>query len=135
MSVPRPNPIWLIASLCWIVAAFLIVTGALTTLHRLPLRSGAYVLEGFELMGPVVFFLAAGTAATVGFALLRRWPGARRLAILLFALFASAAIPSISSAVMEFRWLVIVTEGAKLLSSVVLIFYLMQPETVAYFQR
>lgn len=92
------------------------------------------MLEGLELMGPLIFFLVAGTATTIGFALLRRWPGARRLAILLFALYAVAAIPSISSAVTEFRWFVIVTEGAKLLLSVLVIFYLMQPDVAAYFQ-
>jgi hypothetical protein len=131
----RPKVIWLIASLCWFAAAFLVITGVLTTLDLAPLRSGAYVLEGLELLGPVIFFLAAGTTTAIGFALLGRWPAARRLAILLFALIGFAAIPSISSAVTEFRWFVIVTEGAKLLSSVLVIFYLMQPYVVAYFQR
>ncbi len=86
-------------------------------------------------MGPGIFFLAAGTSTALGLALLRRWPGARRGAILLFALFGGAAIPAISSAVVEFRWLFMVSEGAKLLSSVLVIFYLMQPEVVAYFRR
>ena len=127
--------IWLIASLCWLGAAFLVLTGLLTAFGIVPLRSGSFLLEGLEVMGPIIFFLAAGASALIGFALILRWPAARRLAILLFALFGFAAIPSISSAIAEFRWFVIATEGAKLLSSVLAIFYLMQPDVVDYFQR
>jgi hypothetical protein len=115
-------------------AAFLVITGLLTTFGIVPLRSGSFLLEGLELMGPVLFFLAAAASSAIGFALILRWPSARRLAILVFALFGFAAIPSISSAVMEFPWFVIATEGAKLLSSVLVIFYLRQPDVVAYFQ-
>jgi hypothetical protein len=135
MTSPRPSVIWLIASLCWLSAAFLVIIGLLTALGIVPLRSGSFLLEGLELMGPVIFFLAAAASTVVSFALVFRWRGARRLTILLFALFGFAAIPSISSAVMEFRWFVIATEGAKLLSSVLVIFYLMQPEVVTYFRR
>ncbi len=123
------------ASFCWLSAAFLVIAGLLTIFRIAPLRSGSFLLEGLELMGPVIFFLAAGASAFIGFALILRWPGARRLAILLFALFGFAAIPSISSAVTEFRWFVIATEGAKLLLSVLAIFYLMQPDVVDYFHR
>ena len=135
MTSSRPAIIWLITSLCWLGAAFLVVTGLLTAFGIVPLRAGAFLLEGLELMGPVIFFLAAAASTAIGFALIFRWPGARRIAILFFALFGFAAIPSISSAVMEFRWFVIATEGAKLLSSVLVIFYLMQPDVVAYFER
>jgi hypothetical protein len=135
MMPSRPAVIWLIASFCWLSAAFLVITGLLTASGIVPLRSAAFFLEGLELMGPGIFFLAAGVAAVIGFALILRWPGARRLAILLFALFGFAAIPSISSAVMEFRWFVIAAEGAKLLASVLAIFYLMQPDVVDYLRR
>jgi hypothetical protein len=135
MTSSRPGLIWLMASLYWLSAAFLAITGLLTAFGIVPLRSGSFLLEGLELMGPVIFFLAGGASTAIGFALIRRWRGARRLAILLFALFGFAAIPSISSAVMEFRWFVIATEGAKLLSAVLVIFYLMQPDVVAYFER
>jgi len=135
MRSSRPAVIWVSASLCWLSATFLVVTGLLTTFAIVPLRSGAFLLEGLELMGPVIFFLAAAAATAIGVALMLRWPGARRLAILLFALFGLAAIPSISSAIGEFRWFVIASEGVKLLSSVLVIFYLMQPEVVTYFQR
>lgn len=127
--------VWVIASFCWLSAAFLVITGLLTTFAILPLRSGAFLLEGLELRGPVIFFLAAAASTSIGLALMLRWLGARRLGILFFALFGFAAIPSISSAVIEFRWLIIVTEGLKLLSSVLVIFYLMQPDVVAYFER
>jgi hypothetical protein len=135
MSSSRPVIIWLIASLCGLSAVFLVITGLLTSFGIVPLRSGSFFLEGLELMGPVIFFLAAGATTVIGCALILRWHGARHLAILLFSLFGFAAIPSISSAVMEFRWFVIATDGAKLLSSVLVIFYLMQPDVVAYFQR
>ena len=127
--------IWLIASLCWLSAAFLVVTGLLTAFGILPLRSGAFLLEGLELMGPGIFFLAAAASTAVGFALIFRWPGSRRAAILLLALFGFAGIPSMSSALAEFRWFATATQAAKLLSSVVGIFYLMQPDIVAYFER
>ena len=135
MTSSRPAIIWLITSLCWLAAAFLVVTGLLTAFGIVPLRAGAFLLEGLELMGPVIFFLVAAASTAIGFALIFRWPGARRIAIVFFALFGFAAIPSISSAVMGFRWLIIATEGAKLLSSVLVIFYLMQPDVVAYFER
>jgi len=135
MTSSRPAIIWLITSLCWLAAAFLVVTGLLTAFGIVPLRAGAFLLEGLELMGPVIFFLTAAASTAIGFALIFRWPGARRIAIVFFALFGFAAIPSISSAVMGFRWLIIATEGAKLLSSVLVIFYLMQPDVVAYFER
>ena len=135
MRSSRPAVIWVIASFCWLSATFLVITGLLTTFAIVPLRSGAFLLEGLELMGPVIFFLAAAASTAVGVALMLSWPGARRLAILLFALFGLAAIPSISSAIAEFRWFVIASEGVKLLSSVLVIFYLMQPEVVTYFQR
>jgi hypothetical protein len=135
MTSSRPAVIWVIASLCWLSATFLVITGLLRAFGIVPLRSGAFLLEGLQLMGPVIFFLAAAASIAIGFALILRWPGARRLGILLFALFGFAAIPSISSAVMEFRWLILATEGAKLLSCVLIIFYLMQPDVVTYFQR
>jgi hypothetical protein len=135
MSSSRPAVLWLMVSLCWLSGAFLAISGLLATFGIVPLRTGSFLLEGLELMGPVIFFLAAAASTTVGFSLILRWPGARRIAILFFALFGFAAIPSISSAVMEFRWFVIAPEGAKLLSSVLVIFYLMQPDVVAYFER
>jgi hypothetical protein len=135
MTSSRPNVIWLIASLCWIGAGFLVITGVLIALGRAPLRSGAYVLEGLEVMGPAMFFLTALIATAIGFALLRRWPGGRRIAMLLFAFFGLAAVPAISSAVAEFRWFATVTEGLKPFFAVLMIFHLMQPEVVDYFQR
>jgi hypothetical protein len=135
MTSSRPLTIWLIASLSWLSAAFLVITGLLTAFGIVPLRSGAFLLEGLELMGPIIFFLAAAVSTAIGFALILRWPGARRLGILLFALFGLAGIPSISSGIAEFRWFVIATEGAKLLFSVLVIFSLMQSEVVTYFQR
>ena len=87
MRPSRPVVIWLMASFCWLSAAFLIITGLLTNYGIVPLRSGAFLLEGLELMGPLVFFLVAEASAFIGFALILRWPDARRLAILLFAIF------------------------------------------------
>ena len=131
---PRPPGILLIAGACCTAAVFLVITGTLTSFGRLPLRSGAFLLEGFELMGPLIFFLVASLALIVGLALLKPWTLGRRIAIILFALFGFAAIPSVSSAVMEFRWLTLCGEGLKLLSSVLAIFYLLQPDVIDYFQ-
>jgi hypothetical protein len=86
-------------------------------------------------MGPIIFLLISAASTAVGFALIFRWPGSRRVAILLLALFGFAAIPSMSSALAEFRWFAAATQAAKLLSSVFGIFYLMQPDIVAYFER
>ncbi len=135
MLVSRPKSVLVIACLCWFVAAFLAITGILATLGVQPLHSGAFLLEGLELMGPVIFFLAAVVTVATGFALTKRMPFARRLAILLFALIGFAAIPALSSAVVEFRWLTLTEEGLKLLVCVLVIFQLMQPHVVDYFQR
>ncbi len=135
MLVSRPKSVFVIACLCWLVAAYLAVTGILAAFGVQPLRSGAFLLEGFELMGPVIFFLTAVVTAAIGFALIKRLSFARRLAILLFALVGFAAIPALSSAVLEFRWLTLTAEGAKLLVCVLVIFELMQPDVVDYLQR
>jgi hypothetical protein len=135
MLVSRPKIVSLIVCLCLLTATFLLITGLLTAFGIQPLRSGAFLLEGLETMGPAIFFLIGLVIGAIGWAVFHRWRGARRLAMLVFALIGFAAIPALSSAVADFRWLALVAEGLKVLTCMLVIFNLMQPDVVEYFQR
>jgi hypothetical protein len=116
-------------------SAYLLLLAVLIATSRVSLMSGAYLLEGLEVMGPLVFLLAALLAAIAGVGLLycRNW--ARRLALLLAVAFLAGAVPTVSSAVVDFRFATLLREDIKVIAGAVACFYLTQPDTRAAFLK
>ena len=63
----------------------------------------------------------------------RNW--ARLAACALALLLVAGAVPTVSSAVVDFRFLTLAREGAKVILGVLVLFYLRQPEVRAAFQN
>jgi hypothetical protein len=135
MAQPPPRGVAGLALSLLVASAYLLVLTALIATSRVSLMSGAYLLEGLEVMGPLVFLLAALLAAIAGVGLwyCRNW--ARRLALLLAVAFLAGAVPTVSSAVIDFRFTTLLREGIKVIAGAAACYYLTQPDTRAAFLK
>jgi hypothetical protein len=118
-----------------VAAAYLLVLAGLIVTGREPLVRGAYLLEGLEVRGAGAFVAAALAGLAAGMGLLHHCNWARRLACVLAVALMIGAVPAVSSAVVDFRFWTLLSEGMKLISGVVVCFYLAQPDTRAAFSR
>ena len=84
-------------------------------------------------MGPVLLVIASLLYALIGFGLLRLKNWARRLAIVVLAVGLYFLAPTISSAVMDLRFLAIVSNGAQIIVRVVVLWYLLQEKVAEEF--
>jgi hypothetical protein len=99
----------------------------LTWREVLPLASGAFLVgAGLELYGPVMFLIFAFLFGRAGFGLLRLSRWARYLAILLAGLGIYLVVPTLSSAVMEFRLPALLQDGAQVVVRGAVIWYMLQ---------
>lgn len=130
----RPGGVKAIAIVCLVLAAYLILNGALVVAGVLPLASGAYVLGEYSMMGPVLFLAVAVTLAVLGLGLLRGWNWTRRLTVVAAALLLATAVMPVSAAVIYFHPLAIAIHGAKIIAAIVAIRYLLLSEVVDYFR-
>jgi hypothetical protein len=134
--MPRPPGVTAIASLFFLAAAYLFVLGILMLLApgAVSMSLGAPLLSGLELAGPYMFLLMAALGATIGLGLLRlnRW--ARRAALIIAMIGVVLLVPTVSSAVIEFRvglvwgWLGVIVR-------VVMIWYLYQVQIKEAFEK
>ena len=130
----RPPIVKASAIACIALGIYLVANGALITFGVLSLASGAYVLGEYSTMGPVLYFVAAGSLFLTGFGLMRRWGWSRRLAIIAAALVVATAVMPVSSAVIYFHLAGIIIHGAKIIVAIIAIRYLLQPEVVEWFR-
>jgi len=126
--MPRPIGVSLIAILFLLAAAYLIAVGAvmLLTPGNVSMSAGADLLGGLEVAGPYMFLLIAVVATAIGVGVLRLYKWARRLAILAALLGMVLLLPSVSSAVLDFRIAKLVWGGLGVMVRARIVWYLYQ---------
>ena len=135
--MPRPIGVSLIAALFLLTSAYLIVVGAVMLLSpgAISMSSGADLLGGLEVAGPFMFLLIALVATAIGVGLLRLHNWARRLAILTTLLGMVLLLPSVSSAVLDFRISKLVWGGLGVMVRAMIVWYLYQQPVKEVFIR
>jgi multidrug transporter EmrE-like cation transporter len=135
--MPRPIGVSLIATLFLVTATYLIVVGAVMLLSpgSVSMSSGADLLGGLEVAGPYMFWLVAVVATAIGVGLLRLHNWARRLAILAALLGMVLLLPSVSSAVLDFRIAQLIWGGLGVMVRAMIVWYLYQPPVKEAFNR
>jgi cell division protein FtsW (lipid II flippase) len=135
--MPRPIGVSLIATLFLVTATYLIVVGAVMLLSpgSVSMSSGADLLGGLEVAGPYMFWLVAVVATAIGVGLLRLHNWARRLAILAALLGMVLLLPSVSSAVLDFRITQLIWGGLGVMVRAMIVWYLYQPPLKEAFNR
>ena len=127
--MPRPIGVSLIAILFLLTAAYLIVIAVVMLLSpgAVSMSSGADLLGGLEVAGPYMFLLVAAVAMAIGVGLLRLYNWARRLAIVTALLGMVLLLPSVSSAVIDFRIAQLIWGGLGVMVRAMIVRYLYQP--------
>jgi hypothetical protein len=128
MPVERPAGVTVVAAAFFLAAAYLLAVG-LTMLARpglVSMAAGAELLGGLELAGPYMFLLMAGLGGVIalGLWLLHRW--ARWLAMLVAMIGVVMLLPSVSSAMFDFRIGKLAWEGLGTILRVMIVWYLSQ---------
>jgi len=129
----RPEGIRILAVICFLLAAYLLISAVLVLAGTLALASGRYLLGDFVTMGPLIYFAAGAVLALLGFGLLRGWRITRRLAIVVAALLMATSLLPVSAAVSYFQIVPLVVHGVKIVLTIMAIRYLLQPEVVEFF--
>ena len=132
----RPRGVAVIVAVCELLGAVSLAFAALLVVHVVPLSAGAFLLGGgIEQLGPVAFLLHGAILAVLGFALWRRWKGARRSAIVLAAAGIFLAMPAISSAFGDERIYAVLREALQIMVRVLVIYYLSQEPVKEWFAK
>lgn len=136
MKPERPAGVTAVAIVFLLTAAYLLAVG-LTMLARsglISMAAGAELLGGLELAGPYMFLLTAavGVAVTLGLWRLHKW--ARWMAILIAMIGMMLLLPSVSSAVIDFRFAKLVWGGLGVIVRAMIVWYLYQPAVKEAFQ-
>ena len=138
MMPERPTGVTAVANAFLLAAAYLLVV-ALTMLVRpglVSMAAGAELLGGLELAGPYMFLLVAGVGLAVAFGLLRLQRWARWMAILIAMIGMVLLLPSVSSALIDFRFGRLVWGGLGVIIRSMIVWYLFQePVKEAFLAR
>jgi hypothetical protein len=131
----RPSGVTTIAVVFLLLGLYLVALAVLIASGSASLMSGAYVLEGLQLMGVVAYVSVAilALASAAGLLYCKSW--ARRLGCLLIAALFVGAIPAVSAAVVDFRFWSLIRDGSKVIACAAAWFYLSQPQTRAAFRK
>ena len=133
MMRDRDCGVVVICAMLALASVFLFITAMLVLRGSISLSAGAFLLQGLQLWGPAMFFLGSAISAVVATGLWMRQNWARRAACFLALALVVGAVPSVSSAVIDFRFAAMAREGVKVLVGVAVYFYLMQPGTKELF--
>lgn len=128
-TAPRERPSLLapVAYLAIAYALFLATCGVLSIAGRMSMRLGAQLLgSGLEVMGPTPYFLYAFALLLTAWGLLRRRNWGRRLMIVICAVGVALAVPHISSAVIDQRYVAMSIDGLQILVRVAIATYLLR---------
>lgn len=136
MTAERPAGVTAVAAAFLLAGAYLLAVG-LIMLARPGLASmaaGADLLGGLELAGPYMFLLvgALGAAVALGLWRLHRW--ARWLAILLALIGVVLLLPSVSSALIDFRLAKLAWNGLGVMMRTMIVWYLFQEQVAETFR-
>ena len=99
------------------------------------MSAGADLLGGLEVAGPYMFLLMAVVGLAIGVGLLRLHNWARRLAILAALLGMVLLLPTVSSAVLDFRIAPLVWGGLGVMVRAMIVWYLYQQPIKEVFTR
>ena len=128
MPVERPAGVTAVAAAYFLSGAYLLVVGLIMLVRPgvVSMAAGAPLLGGLELAGPYMFLLAGGVCVTVALGLwwLHRW--ARWLAILIAIISVIMLLPSVSSAMLDFRIVRLAWGGLGTILRVLIVWYLLQ---------
>jgi multidrug transporter EmrE-like cation transporter len=128
MPVERPAGVTAVAAAYFLSGAYLLVVGLIMLVRPgvVSMAAGAPLLGGLELAGPYMFLLAGGVCVTVALGLwwLHRW--ARWLAILIAIISVIMLLPSVSSAMLDFRIVRLAWGGLGTILRVLIVWYLFQ---------
>jgi len=126
--VERPAGVTAVASAYFLSGAYLLVVGLIMLVRPgvISMAAGAPLLGGLELAGPYMFLLAGGVCVIVALGLwwLHRW--ARWLAILIAIISVIMLLPSVSSAMLDFRIVRLAWGGLGTILRVLIVWYLFQ---------
>jgi multidrug transporter EmrE-like cation transporter len=128
MMAERPAGVTAVAAAFLLAAAYLLVIG-LTMLARpgvVSMAAGAPLLGGLELDGPYMFLLMAGVGSAVAIGLWRLHRWARWTAILIAMAGVVLLVPSVSSAMLDFRIGKLLWDGLGTILRVLIAWYLFQ---------
>ena len=128
MKIERPAGVTAVAGAFFGAALYLLAVG-LTMLARpglVSMAAGAELLGGLELAGPYMFLLvgALGAVMALGLWRLHRW--ARWSAILGAMIGVVRLLPSVSSAILDFRIAKLAWGGLGTVVRVIIVWYLLQ---------
>lgn len=128
MPVERPAGVTAVAAAYFLSGAYLLVVGLIMLVRPgvVSMAAGAPLLGGLELAGPYMFLLAGGVCVIVALGLwwLHRW--ARWLAILIAIISVIMLLPSVSSAMLDFRIVRLAWGGLGTILRVLIVWYLLQ---------
>ncbi len=128
MPVERPAGVTAVAAAYFLSGAYLLVVGLIMLVRPgvVSMAAGAPLLGGLELAGPYMFLLAGGVCVIVALGLwwLHRW--ARWLAILIAIISVIMLLPSVSSAMLDFRIVRLAWGGLGTILRVLIVWYLFQ---------
>jgi hypothetical protein len=128
MTPELPAGVSAVASVFLLAATYLLTVG-LTMLARpglVSMAAGAELLGGLELAGPYMFLLMAAVGVAVGLGLLRLHNWARWIAILMAMIVVVLLLPSVSSAIFDFRLGKLAWGGLGTMVRVLIAWYLYQ---------
>ena len=136
MTGDRPVGVTAVAIAFLLAGAYLLAVG-LTMLARpglVSMAAGAELLGGLELAGPYMFLLTATVAGVIALGLwwLHNW--ARWLAILVAMIGVVFLLPSVSSAILDFRFVKLLWGGLGTILRVMIVWYLIQPAVKEAFE-
>jgi hypothetical protein len=137
MTIERPAGVSAVAVAFLLAAAYLLAVG-LTMLARpglVSMAAGAELLGGLELAGPYMFLLMAALGAVIALGLWRLHRWARWLAILVAMIGVVMLLPSVSSAMLDFRIGKLFWDGLGTILRVTIVWYLFQPDSKEAFER
>jgi hypothetical protein len=129
VSRERPAGVTAVTIAFFATATYLLAAGLIMLVRPglISMAAGAALLGGLELAGPYMFLLVAalGAATAVGLWRLHNW--ARWVAILAAIIGVVLLLPSISSAVFDFRFGRLAGVGLGTIVRVMIAWYLLQP--------
>lgn len=128
MTVERPAGVTAVAAAFFLSGAYLLMVGLIMLARPgvVAMAAGAFLLGGLELAGAYMFLLAAAVGLTVALGLWRLHRWARWLAILIAMIGVAMLLPSVSSAMLDFRIAGLASSGLGTILRVMIVWYLFQ---------
>jgi hypothetical protein len=128
VAAESPAGVSAVAAAFFLAGSYLLIVG-LTMLVRpgmIGMSAGAVLMGGLELAGPYMFLLLAGVGMAVALGLWRLHRWARWAAILLALIGLVMLVPSVSSAVFDFRLGKLALAGLGVIVRTMVVWYLLQ---------